>query len=193
MKPSTKAVKLADRSSSFGRAHKPHPACESRAQHAAAVHREGRNEVEERQKEVQRGKPIYHCHLHVVDTDRGACAQVCMGKNNQRAGDDHVHSRPGDRDEEFLPWIFRNTLKLRDASNRQQRHVGCWYAEGPGGEDVPEFVQQHAQEQKYHEEQRFPRRSCAVRRVAGSEDPREKQHEGDVQAHDRTRYLSDAQ
>ena len=58
-------------------------------------------------------------------------------------------SGPGDGDEEFLARLFRDALEPRHAADRQQYHVGRPHAEGARGEDVAEFVQQHAQEQEH--------------------------------------------
>src|SRR5262245_66030793 len=67
------------------------------------------------------------------------------------------------------------------------------HAESPRGEDVPEFVQQHAQEQEHHEERAVPGYCRAARCIVRNKDPREKQHERDVQAHHGASYFSDVQ
>jgi hypothetical protein len=56
---------------------------------------------------------------------------VRVGKGDQHGSDDHVHGRTRERNEEFLPRLFRNTLKLRDTANGLDRSksdvlgVGC--------------------------------------------------------------------
>jgi hypothetical protein len=65
---------------------------------------------------VHRGKPVHHWNLHVLDTDSGSGARVRGGKDDQHSGDDHVHCRTRELNEEFLPRLFRNALKLRDTA-----------------------------------------------------------------------------
>ena len=113
--------------------------------------------------------------------------------NDQQNGDDDVHQRAGDGDEEFLPRLLRNALELGDAADRQQRHIRRRHAEGAGGEDVAELVQQHAQEQQHHESETVPGGGGAALGIAGGEDPGEKQQEGQVDAHHRARHFADIQ
>jgi hypothetical protein len=73
MKPSTKAVNWPIEAARSVARTSPGSLREPR-KHATAVHGEGGNKVEERQKEVHRGKPVHHSNLHVVDTDSGSGA-----------------------------------------------------------------------------------------------------------------------
>ena len=61
------------------------------------------------------------------------------------------------------------------------------------GEDVPEFVQQHAQEQQHHEQEAAPGRLRASRDVAHAENPGEKQEERHMDADRRAGDRSDLQ
>ena len=67
------------------------------------------------------------------------------------------------------------------------------HAEGAGGEDVAELVQQHAEEQQHHEDEAVPCGRRPARGVAGGENPGEKQQEGEVDADDRARHSADIQ
>ena len=63
---------LPDRGGNFGRAHVAEAARQHGAQHAAAVHREGRDQVEQRQEQVDGRQPVDQRNLRVVDRRRGA-------------------------------------------------------------------------------------------------------------------------
>ena len=104
-----------------------------------------------------------------------------------------VDQRAGDRDEEFLPRLFRDALELSHPADRQQRHVGRRHAEGAGREDVAELVQQHAEKQQHHENEAVPCGGGAARGVARGENPGEKQQEGEVDADDGAGHLADIQ
>ncbi len=106
------------------------------------------------------------------------------GQQDQCAGDDDIHERAGDGDEEFLAGLFGNALELRDAADRQQRHKGRRHAEIARGEDVAELVQQHARNSSTMKVRLSKAGRGAARGVAGEEDPGQKQQERDVHPDD---------
>ena len=106
---------LADRRCAFGRGYESYPACERRAQHAAAVHREGGNEVKECKKRFNAASRstigICMSSMPIAAPARGfACANAISvpAMTTFTAG-------PA-IDEEFLPRLLRNALELRDAA-----------------------------------------------------------------------------
>ncbi len=44
---------------------------------------------------------------------------MSAGKDHQQDRDRDIDQRSGDGNEEFLPWLLRNALELRDAADRQ--------------------------------------------------------------------------
>jgi hypothetical protein len=54
-------------------------------------------------------------------------------------------------------------------------------------------VQQHTQEQQHHKNDAVPGGGPAALRVAGCENPGEKQKKGQVDAHDGARHFADIQ
>ena len=66
----------------------------------------------------------------------------------EQGGDDDVHRRARQRHDQLLRRLLRDALQPRHAADRQEGDVGRLHAVAPGGEDVAELVQQHAQEQQ---------------------------------------------
>ena len=91
-----------------------------------------------------------------------------------------VHRRPGDGNEKFLAWLFRNPFEARYAADRQQDHVGSADAKAARHKDMAEFVQQHAQEQENNEGEAVPGRLRAALDVVHAENPGEQQKESDM-------------
>ncbi len=113
--------------------------------------------------------------------------------DDEQQRDDHVHHRPGDGDQEFLPWLFGNALELGDATDRQQCHVGRRHAEIARGEDVTELVQQHAKKQQQQKGDAVQGAGGAFGGVFGEENPGQKQDKGQVDADHRAGDLADIQ
>ena len=82
-KPKRKGDELADRGGDFGGAHIAELARQRGAQHAAAVHRKGRDQVEQRQEQIDHRQPVDQRNLHIVDGDRGARLQMRAGQQQQ--------------------------------------------------------------------------------------------------------------
>ena len=55
--------------------------------------------------------------------------------------------RSRERDQELLPRLLRNALQSRHAADRQQNDVRRAHAESPGHRDVPELVEDDAEEE----------------------------------------------
>ena len=74
-------------------------------------------------------------------------------KQHQAEGDGDVDQRTRDGDQELLVRLFGNPLEAGDAADRQQRDVGRGDPEVARGEDVAEFMRQHACEQQHQKDQ----------------------------------------
>jgi hypothetical protein len=100
----------------------------------------------------------------------------------QHASDDQVHGWSRERHDDFLGRLLWNPLEPRHATDRQQDHVRRLHAIAPGGKDVAELVQQHAQEQERDEQHARHRRVPSALQVVRGGNPKEEQQKGDVQA-----------
>ncbi len=125
------------------------------AEDAAAVAGEGRQQVEQHQEDVgrhqQEGELGGHDAQTVADVeyDGADVGEERVGENDhrqQQAGNDEIDRRPGDGYEHFLDRTFRHPFETGDAADRIKGDVARRNAEGPCGQGVAEFVQQHAAE-----------------------------------------------
>src|SRR3979409_2604699 len=98
-------------------------------------------------------------------------ALVPRTNQDETERDHDIDQRARDRDEEFLQRFFRNALQPRNATDRKQDDIGCQNAEGARRQDVAEFMRQHAEEQKHHEEKAAPGRIGPGRDVASAQNP----------------------
>jgi hypothetical protein len=102
------------------------------------------------------------------------------GRDDQDEADDEIDHGPGQRDDELLPRIRRQSRHAGDAPDGQQRHLRRLDAIAPGGDDMTELVQHHAGEEEYDEERALDRRARAAPSPGGERNPGEEQEEGDV-------------
>ncbi len=149
-----------------------------RAQHAAAVHRERRQQVEDREYDV-------HPH-HLRQEQPDAVRLRRRGERNppqeQRQvehGDDrHRDGRTGDGDQQFLARTRRHPLQPGDAADRQERDALRLHAEARGHERVTELVQHDGKENREREQHADHRRARRVRLlVVRKRDPGEQEEE----------------
>ena len=74
---------------------------------------------------------------------------------------------------------------LAHAADRQQGDLGRFDAEAPRREDMAEFVQDDAHEEKHDEDDAVARRGRALLAPRAETNPGEQQQEGDVDLHRR--------
>ena len=169
---------LADPGGDVGRPLGPHPHRQEGVQNAAAIHRKGGDQIEEREKEVGRRKPPGERQADVVDVEVPRVEGAERG--DQRKRDDEVDGRPGEGDHELLPRVGRQALEAGDAADRQQRHLLRLNAVAPRRQDVAELVQDDAGEEEDDEERAVDRRAGAAPSPGAEGDPGEEQEEGDM-------------
>ena len=155
---------------------------QQRAQHAPAVHREGRDEVEQHQRNVHRRELGEHLDAGPLQVLEVFELRVAAQDEDEHHRDHHVDQRAGDGHNQLLPRLVGHPLKACHPANRQQRDVRCVDAKGARGQGVAELVQQHAAEQGENEEHAFGGRGRAADFVVGETNPRQEQKEGDVDA-----------
>ena len=129
---------------------------EQRAQHPAAVHREGGDHIEHGEEEIHRREPVDHRETRTLDGRKAGLVEPRSRQRDEHKGDDDIDRRAGDGDEEFLVRFFRDALEPRHAADRQQGDVGRGDAECARSEYVAEFMRQHADEQQDDEDQALP-------------------------------------
>jgi hypothetical protein len=118
---------------------------EQGAQHAAAVHGEGRDHVEDHHEDVPHHEllkevPRFEEVVAGIELSVDAEAQI------DRCGDDHIYQRTADRDDELLRGLARHAFQPRHAADGQQRDVRRADAVTTRGQDMPELMQHHAGE-----------------------------------------------
>jgi len=96
--------------------------------------------------------------------------------HHQHQSDHDVDQWAGNGDQELLARLFRNALEPRHAADRKQNHVRRRHAERARGEDVAEFVGEHAGKQQHHEDQAGHRRFGPAGGPARRENP-DQEHE----------------
>ena len=177
---------LADRGRDLGRAHIAEPAREQRAQHAAAVHREGRDQVEQHQEHVHRREPVDHRDRGVVHRRRGAAGRATRRTTTtSTTAITTLTSGPaiairnsslgfsGMRSSCATPPIGSSVTSGVVTPKRARR------------EDMAELVRQHAGEQQDHEREAGPRRLRTARNPVRDENPPQEQQERHMQAYGR--------
>jgi len=102
---------LADRSGDAGGARPAELHRQQRPQHAAAVHRKGRDEIENGEKQVGVGEAGEERHAAVVEPRQiGGIERA--DQQQQDDGDDEIDRRPGDGDGEFLRRLSGSACRL---------------------------------------------------------------------------------
>ena len=170
---------LADARRHLGRPPAAHAEGEQGAQHPAAVHREGRDQVEQHQPDVDRGEPRQEARRRLLDVGDGG--EVEMGaERDQHRRDDDVDQRPGDGDDDLLGRVLRHARQARQPADGQQRDVRRGDAVAARGERMAEFVQHDAGEDGDDEDDAVHRRRRAAVEILGKPDPGEQDQEGQV-------------
>ncbi len=158
------------------------PDREHGAEHPSAVHRKGRNEIEEDEEDVHRGEPDEEAETRIVEPLQRGEVEMRVQNEDQDRGDDDVHRRPGERDQDFLTRVLRHALEPREPADRQKRDVRRADAVAPRRQRMAELVRDHAGEERQDEEDAIDRRLRPAFLVIGDRDPGEEQKEGDVNA-----------
>ena len=178
--------RLADRGGNARRPREAEAGRQHGAQHAAAVHGEGGDQIEEQEEDVDpvqlleeaAGQPVQAGHQR-----RGTAGGGEPGI--QRHGDDQRDERPGERDQQLLPRLVRHALEPRHAPDGEQDDVGRAHAETARHRNVPELVEQHAAEDAQQHE--------GGRGAALQPEEAEQEQEGDVDLHVGTGNPEEAQ
>ena len=120
---------------------------EGSSEDPAAVHRERRQEIEDRQRDVDEQDPLDQRHggdVEVVREIRLRSAGGCINQHPKGRCDHDVDGWTGEGDQEFLPGIVGHALEAGDASDGQESDVPGPDAEALRGQCVTEFVQDDA-------------------------------------------------
>jgi hypothetical protein len=117
------------------------------AQNPTAIHREGRQEVEGDQNEVQHYQPLPEGTARHADFLYRSQAVGGRQPHQKDGRNDHVHRRSSQRDPEFLHRFLRHLLQARNAANGQQGDVARLDTVTARHQGVPQFMQDHAAKQ----------------------------------------------
>jgi hypothetical protein len=161
--------------------HVVHAHREHRAQHAAAVHGEGRDEVERGEAHVD----PQQLHQEVAaDPPHLGPGRERRGRRQdrvERCSQHDVDRGTGERDEQFLPRILGHPLEPRHAADGEQRDVARANAVVPRRERVAELVEHDDREQREDEDdaRRGVGKAPPLEKVSHA-DPREQDEKGGV-------------
>ena len=158
------------------------PHGESGAQNAPAVHRKGRNHVEQREKQIRRGELLDEAERWVLDVLQ-RLAPEGAGDGQQYGGDHDIDEGTGDRDQQFLVGPLRHLVEIGDAADREQRHLRRMDAIAPRRQYVPELMQHDAGEDGDDEEDALLRRLEPAAHIGRDADPGEEDQKGHMDAH----------
>jgi hypothetical protein len=103
-------------------------------------------------------------------------------RQNQANGDDDIHHRAGDGDQQLLPGLVRHPVHIGDAADRQQRHFRRHNAELSRREDMPEFMQHDAGEDRRNEQNALSGGFRAALLPGAQANPGEEQQQGHMNA-----------
>ena len=127
---------------------------ERRAQHAAAVERQRREQVEGEQEQVRHPEPADDPVDHVRQLEP-------RGERDADEPDRERHERPGDRDPELGAGRGEHALELRHAAEEPQRDPVDLHPLAPGHERVPELVREQRGEEEHRGRDRADERAGA--------------------------------
>ena len=153
------------------------------SQHAAAVHGESGQKVENNENNIDGQKLGQNAPLLAVDGEQVGPLEETTEHNVETRGDDYVDGRTGQRDNEFLHRFFRDALETGHAADGEQRDVMRADAVGSGGQGVTEFVENDADEEKNDEGQPDRHGARPAVRVVGVAEPGEQKQERGVHTH----------
>ena len=100
-----------------------HPHREHGVQHASAIHRESRNEVEHKEHDVGRSEARNEADVGIFNAAHAARNAVRFSRDcepeQQNGGDDDIDRRASDGDEQLFARLIRHALQRCDAANGQ--------------------------------------------------------------------------
>jgi hypothetical protein len=143
---------LADRGGDPGGTDPVHAHRQQRAQHAAPVHREGRDHVEDRENQIGRQHVREEATPNDVEVEERPGPPCDLDQQEERRRDGDVHGRAGEGHDHLLPRILGHRFEHCEAADRQERDVLRPDAVPPGGQRVAEFVQDDADEKRQDEQ-----------------------------------------
>jgi hypothetical protein len=115
----------------------------------AAIHRKGRDHVEDGQKQVDRREPCNEPLARIVDRAKGRKAVAGAEKKRQAGPDDDVHRGTGKGDCDLLRRGFGYLLEPRHTANRQERDVRGAHTEAARHEGMTELMGDHAGKERH--------------------------------------------
>jgi len=171
---------LAYRRCELGRARIAHPHGKQRAQHAAAVHGKGGNQVEQDEHDVGAGKLRCERHCRVLDLSKSLGIETGAEPEEKSRCDNHVNGRARERHDQLVTRLLWHLLHAGNAAERPQRHVARLDAIAARGEDVAQLVQKDAQEDEHDKRRALPGGRGAALAIVDRAEPDEEQKERDV-------------
>ena len=119
---------------------------------AATIHGEGGDHIEEDEKDIDPGEIGQDGRglIEISDIIRGGEAAK---EEDEHSGDDNIHKRAGDRDDELLSGLFGHALKASESSDGKEGDIGSTDAETARGEGMSEFVEEDAKEKAAKEDE----------------------------------------
>ncbi len=153
---------------------------EERSENASSVHGKGGDEVEENEHDIHHRQFRQERSRRVGEIRGLPPVEAQADRDEEPRRDDHVHERPGERDDQFLMGLVRHALHAGDPSDGQQGDVRRLDAEGLRGDGVAELVQEDARKEQEDEADPLHGGLFPSGQVIADPDEGEQQEEGQM-------------
>ena len=158
------------------------PHGQKRAQHASAIHRKGRQEIESHEHDVdgeKLGQQIAPALRHGLQFSE---IKEASDHDIERKGNDDIDRRTGQRDDQFLPRFVRHAFQPRHATDGEERDIRRVDPVSAGGKGVAELVEDDADKEQDNEGKAGKHRRRSTFRVVDKPEPGEEEEKGRVDA-----------